>query len=87
LTKIAGVDDEVRFVGHGVDLVDCDLERSRNVWIGRLVEADVAVADLHKGEVRAFADIFAGVFGEYARCGNATAHRPDQACARPCHAL
>ena len=34
----------------GVDLVDGQLQRSGDVLVGRLVEADVAVADLDEAE-------------------------------------
>ena len=87
LTQITGVNDEIRFVGHGIDLVDRRLQSSGDVRIGRLVKTDVTVADLHKAEVPAFAGIFAIALGECPRHRDAAAHGPDQACARPCHAL
>src|ERR1700751_1991664 len=54
LAEIAGVNNEIWFLRHGVNLVDCRLQSRGNIWIGRFVKADVAIADLHKGEVRAF---------------------------------
>src|SRR6266403_4211842 len=87
LTQIAGVNDEIRFVGHRVDLVDCRLQSGSDVRISRLVKADVAVADLDKAEVPAFAGIFAVAFGECPRNRDATAHGPDKARARPRHTL
>src|SRR6202140_3220124 len=87
LTQIAGVNDEIRFVGHRVDLVDCRLQSGGDVRVGRLVKTDVTVADLDKAEVPAFAGIFAVAFGECSRYWDATAHGPDQPGPRPCHAL
>ena len=81
------MNDEVRFVGHGVDLVDRYLQRGNNIWIGRLVKTDVAVADLYKAEIGSYASILAAALGECPRHRNAAAHGPDQACSRPCHAL
>src|SRR5208282_2808145 len=77
LTQITGVNDEIRCVRHRVDLVDRGLQGSGDVRIGWLVETDVTVADLHESEVRAFAGISAGIFGERARDRNAAAHGPD----------
>src|SRR6266404_5923763 len=87
LTQIAGMNDEIRFVGHRVDLVDCRLQSSGDVGVRWLVETDVTVADLDKAEVPTFAGILAVAFGECPRYRDATAHGPDQPCARPCHAL
>ena len=81
------MNDEIRCVRHGIDLVDGRLQSSGDVRIGWLVKTDVTVTDLDKAEVRAFAGIFAAAFGECPRYRNATAHSPDQARARPCHAL
>src|ERR1700733_15637102 len=60
LTQIAGMNNEIRCVRHGVDFVDRRLQSSGDVRIGWLVKADVAVADLDKAEVRTFAGIFVG---------------------------
>ncbi len=81
------MNDEIRFVGHRVDLVDCRLQRSGNIRVGRLVKADVAIADLHKAEVPTFAGTSISGFGESPRHRNTATHGPDQACTRPCHAL
>src|SRR5258708_24671396 len=43
--------DEVRLPVQGVDLIHGGLEGSVDIWIGCLVEPDVAVADLYKSEV------------------------------------
>src|SRR5712692_11166084 len=77
LTQITGVNDEIRFVRHRVDLVDRRLQRSGYVRVCWLVKTDVTVADLHKAEVRAFAGVFTAVLGERPRDRNATAHGPD----------
>jgi hypothetical protein len=47
---VAGVDHEGRLHRHRLDLVDRLLERAERVRIGRLVEADMAVADLQEGQ-------------------------------------
>src|ERR1700675_5065073 len=78
LTQITGVNDEIRFVGHRVDLVDCRLQSSGDVRVGRLVKADVAVADLHKAEVSALVGTSISGLGESFRHWNATAKGPDQ---------
>src|ERR1700675_503681 len=74
LTQNAGVNDEIRFVGHGIDLVDCRLQSGGDVRIRWLVETDVAVADLDKAEVPSFAGILAIAFGECPRYRDASAH-------------
>src|SRR6266446_4231836 len=87
LTQIAGVNDEIWFVGHRVDLVDRRLQSSGDVRVSRLVKSDVAVADLDKAEVPTFAGVLAVAFSECPRYRDATAHGPDQPGSRPCHAL
>src|SRR5580704_17679676 len=87
LAQITGMNDEVRCVGHGVDLVDRRPQSRGEIRIGRLAKTDVAVADLDKAEVRAFAGIIAAALGECPRYRDATAHGPDQPGARPSHAL
>ena len=91
LTQIAGVNDEIRLVRHGVYLVNCLLQGDRNVLIGWLIKADVAIADLHKGKVRAFVSVLVAVFvsilGESPGYRDAAAHSPNQASACPGHAL
>src|SRR5713101_3993387 len=87
LTQIAGVNDEIRLVGQRVDFIDRRLQSRSDIRICWLVKADVAVADLDKAEVPAFAGILTVAFGECPRYRDATAHGPDKACPRPCHAL
>src|ERR1022692_1975410 len=87
LTQITGVNDEIRWVGHGIDFVDRRLQSGGDVRISWLVEADMTVADLDKAEVPGSAATFAAAFGECPRYGDAAAQGPDQAGTRPCHAL
>src|SRR6266404_4864217 len=87
LTQIAGMNDEIRFVGHRVDFIDRCLQSSGDVRVSRLVETDVTVADLDKAEVPTFAGIPAVAFGECPRYRDATAHGPDQPGPRPRHTL
>ena len=49
--EVAGVENQVRLLNGGVDLVDGHLQRTVDVSICRLVEADVAVANLNDSEV------------------------------------
>ena len=49
---VAGVEQQVVFAGQRVDLVDGQLQCAGDVLICRLVEADVAVADLDEAELR-----------------------------------
>src|SRR2546430_2726718 len=87
LTQVAGVNDEIWFVGHRVDLIDRRLQSCGDVLICWLVKADMAVADLDKAEVPTFAGILTVAFGECPRYRDATAHGPDKPGPRPCHAL
>jgi len=48
MADVAGVDHEGRFDRHGVDPDDGFLQRAERVRIGRLVEADMTVADLQE---------------------------------------
>src|SRR5580658_9359054 len=72
---------------HSVDFVDRRLQSSSNIRIGRFVKADVTVTDLNKTEIRGYAGIFGAVLGESPRHRNAATHSPDEARARPRHAL
>ena len=47
---VAGVDHEGGLRRHRFDLGDGFAQRAERVGVGRLVEADVAVADLKEGE-------------------------------------
>src|SRR5262249_12878746 len=83
--EVAGVENQVRLLDGSVDLVDGDLQRTINVSVGRLVEADVAVADLNKSEVGGFGLAF--LRAEQPRTGYAAGERPDYSGAGPLHAL
>ncbi len=84
MREVAGVNEKLRLLGQRVDLVDGGLQRAGNVRIGRLVEADVAVADLDKREVvfRWFR-----VGSQQFRGGHASGDRPDDTGSGPRHAL
>ena len=71
--------------GSGIDPPHGSLQRGRHVGVRRLVEADVAVADLHEGEIglRGWLHRFA----EDARGRHAAGKGPDEAGAGPGHAL
>src|SRR5262249_31575995 len=56
--QIAGVKNEIRLVDSGVDLIDRQLQGSVNIYVGGLVEPDMAVTDLYKSEVRGFHLVF-----------------------------
>jgi len=54
MRDITGVQHEVGRAGlgavHGVDLVEGELEGRCDVLVGRLVEPDMTIADLHEAE-------------------------------------
>ena len=82
---VAGVNHEGRLLRHRDDLVDAFFKRAECVGIGRLVEADVAVADLQEGQ--------AGRLGrrrgtdKSQRMGHAAGNGPKYAGAGPGHAF
>src|SRR4029077_1970340 len=89
LGDISGVDKERRRGGHGVDAIQSNLERLRHIFVRLFAEADVAVTDLQKAEIRSrrqgvsrFRDL-----SKSSRCQHPTAYGPKQPCAGPCHAL
>src|SRR5262245_42767108 len=51
---IHGVDHKGRLHRQSLELVDRCPERSESVWVGRLVEPDMAVAKLQKGQPARF---------------------------------
>ena len=51
MRQVAGVEDELRRRGQGVDLGDRLLQRAEHVLVRFLVEPDVTVADLHERKV------------------------------------
>ena len=52
--EVAGVENQFRLLDGRVDLIDCHLQRAVDISVSRLVEADVAVADLNESEVGGF---------------------------------
>jgi hypothetical protein len=83
--EVAGVENQVRLADGGVDLVDGHLQGTVDVGVGRLVEADVAVADLNESEVGGFGLVFGSA--EQLRTGYAAGERPYYGGAGPLHAL
>src|SRR5579862_825535 len=81
------MNNEIWRICQCIDFINCSLECAGDIWIGRFVESDVAVTDLHEAEVRSFACAFAVGFREYMRSCHAPTHCPDQAGTRPCHAF
>src|SRR6266851_5710636 len=57
MRDVAGMDHEGRLLRHRVDLVDGFFQRAKRVRIGRLVEADMAVADLQEAHARGFGGV------------------------------
>src|SRR5579862_349715 len=51
MREISGVKNEVGLPVKSIDLIDRGLEGSVDIGIRRLIESDVAIADLHKREV------------------------------------
>src|ERR1017187_3318081 len=86
VAEIARVDDELGRLGQRIDLVHGGLQRSHHVRIGRLVEPDMAVADLHESHL-ALGLARVCRFGECARAENADDDGPDYACSSPGHAF
>ena len=83
--EVARVENQVRLMDGGVDLVDGHLQGTVDVSIRRLVEADVAVADLNESEVGGFDLAF--LSAEELRAGYAAGERPYYSGAGPLHAL
>src|SRR6516162_6453119 len=75
--QITGMNNEVRLTLQGVDLADACLKRSCGVWIGRFVEADVAVADLNEMK---FAHGYFSVLAKRPRVQDAATNCPNDAC-------
>ena len=50
VSDVAGMDHEGGLGRHGFDLGDGLAQRAERIRVGRLVEADMAVADLEEGE-------------------------------------
>jgi hypothetical protein len=84
---IAGVDEERRFDGRVLNLVDGFAQGRRCIGVGCLVKADMAVAELHEREAdRACREHEFLLFGGK-RFWYAAHERPKNAGPGPCHAL
>ena len=83
--KVPGVQDEVGLMGKGVDLIRPRPGTSGDVRIGWLVESDVAVADLDKGEVLRVHLL--GLSSQQAGYRHASRKAPHHARASPLHAF
>src|SRR5579864_2030019 len=86
MAQIAGVNHEIGSLGQSVDLVDRYLQGRSNIRICRLIETNVAIADLNEGEVPAHRFLLRA-FGEHLRYGDSSAQGPNQARSRPRHTL
>src|SRR6266567_7101442 len=56
--QVPGMNEEIRSDLISTDFVQGGLQRCSDISIGRLIEADMAVADLHKAEVRRAISVF-----------------------------
>src|SRR5271168_5318646 len=83
---VAGVEHEFRSDGQSVDAIDGDLKRGGDVRVRGLVEAEVAVADLGKGEF-AGVDLLAEELGRHGEgFEDAAVHHAEHPGAGPGHA-
>src|ERR1700758_3951105 len=85
LAEIARVNEKVRFVRHCIDLVDRRLQSGGDIRVCRLAKADMAVANLDKGEVNTLTGTLAAALGECPRHWNTATQCPHQSGTRPCH--
>src|SRR5260370_41580334 len=84
------VDKESRRTGHRVDAIESNLEGLRHIFVCLFAEADVAIADLEKAEIRSRRQRVSSCFrdlGESSRRKHPAAYGPKQARAGPCHAV
>src|SRR6516165_9468275 len=84
MADIACVDHEVRLRGRGFDTVYRFLQRPKYIRIGRLVEADMAIGNLHEGE-SARRGLRLGFAKKAERFWHTPLYRPKHACAHPHH--
>ena len=85
VSEVARVENKIRLLDGGVDLVDGHLQGTVDVSIRRLIEADVAVTDLNESEVGRFGLAF--LSAEELRAGYAAGERPYYSGAGPLHAF
>src|SRR5262249_10229587 len=88
MRQVAGVQHERGRVGQRVDFGHRLAQRRGDVLVRLLAEADMAVADLNKAEIRAGAyAVGIGRLAEALRAQNASRHRPKHSRAGPGHAF
>jgi hypothetical protein len=80
---VAGVDQEGGLFSHSGHMTERLLEGAGDVGVHRLIEAEVAVADLGKAE----ACLRGLCLADQVRPGNAAGDGPDHGAARPGHAF
>ena len=86
MADIAGVDQQLRAVAPLPHQLDRLAERAGRVGVRRVVEADMAVADLHEGEVAGRLRRGRLRAGQHGRAGHPARHGPEHAAAGPQHA-
>src|ERR1700730_15770749 len=82
---VAGMDDESGLDRQVLDFVDRLFERANGVWIGRLVEADMTVADLQESKPTRLRSFWPRVYPHGTR--RPAANWPKDASPRPDHAF
>src|SRR6516162_3250521 len=87
MADVTRVNDKGRGCRHRVDLGDRLLEGAERVWIGGFVKADMAVADLQKGEAARLRFCGRGRAEQAERTWHPAAYRPQHAGPRPGHAF
>src|SRR5579862_5470430 len=86
MRQISGVNEKVWRRGAGPNPVQGGLEGCRDVGICRLVEANMAIADLHKAEIR-LARRMPRAAAKSMRDGHSSHEAPNHPGSRPCHAF
>src|SRR5579859_3844685 len=89
MADVTGVQNELRRIGQGVDLVHGGLERADDVRIRRFVEAHVAIADLHKTQPSHFVGLHIGTHLGSERKGlqHSALNHAERTSAGPSHAF
>src|SRR5437870_5823624 len=81
------MDEKGRLRRHRLDLVDRLAERGARVGVGRQVEADMAVADLHESKLALWSLGGGSIADQTERARHAAAQGPNDTGTRPGHAL
>src|SRR5579872_5214621 len=89
MADIASVQNELRLFGESVNLIHRSLQGGNHVWVRRLIEAHVAVADLRKAQLPHFVGLHlrTHVRGESARRQYSAFDYAQRAGSGPGHAL